>query len=89
VANVDQVCNEIRARLEVVANNLLHIAQGRGKFVDANDCGAGADRRGVRPFCEGGGWRRLLIPATESRCSNDHVSWLELIAIGATRDGRV
>ena len=34
---VDQVCNEIRARLEVVANNLLHIAHGRGKFADAND----------------------------------------------------
>ena len=34
---VDQVCNEIRARLEVVANNLLHIAQGSGKFADAND----------------------------------------------------
>ena len=34
---VDQACNEIRARLEVVANNLLHIAQGSGKFGDAND----------------------------------------------------
>ena len=34
---VDQVCNEIRARLELVANNLLHIAQGSGKFVDASD----------------------------------------------------
>jgi hypothetical protein len=34
---VDQACNEIRARLEVVANNLLRIAQGSGKFVDAND----------------------------------------------------
>lgn len=34
---VDQACNEIRARLEVVANNLLRIAQGSGKFVDSND----------------------------------------------------
>ena len=34
---VDQVCNEIRARLEGVANSLLHIAQGSGKFADAND----------------------------------------------------
>jgi hypothetical protein len=34
---VDQVCNEIRTRLEVVANSLLHIAQGSGKFGDAND----------------------------------------------------
>jgi hypothetical protein len=34
---VDQVCNEIRARLEVVANSLLHIAQSNGKFADAND----------------------------------------------------
>jgi hypothetical protein len=34
---VDQARNEIRARLEVVANNLLRIAQGSGKFVDAND----------------------------------------------------
>ena len=34
---VDQVCNQIRARLEVVANNLLHIARGSGKFADAND----------------------------------------------------
>jgi hypothetical protein len=34
---VDQACNEIRARLEVVANNLLRISQGSGKFVDAND----------------------------------------------------
>ena len=34
---VDQVCNEIRARLELVADSLLHIAQGSGKFADAND----------------------------------------------------
>ena len=34
---VDQVCNEIRARLEGVAKSLLHIAQGSGKFADAND----------------------------------------------------
>jgi hypothetical protein len=34
---IDQVCNEIRARLDVVANNLLHMAQGSGRFVDAND----------------------------------------------------
>ena len=34
---VDQACYEIRARLEVVANNLLRIAQGSGKFADAND----------------------------------------------------
>jgi hypothetical protein len=34
---VAQACNEIRARLEVVASNLLHIAQGSGRFVDAND----------------------------------------------------
>jgi len=33
----DQICNEIRARLEVVANSLLHVAQGSGKFADAND----------------------------------------------------
>jgi len=33
----DQACNEIRARLEVVANNLLRIAQGSGKFADASD----------------------------------------------------
>ena len=33
---VDQVCNEIRARLEGVANSLLHIAQG-SEFADAND----------------------------------------------------
>jgi hypothetical protein len=34
---VAQARNEIRARLEVVASNLLHIAQGSGRFVDAND----------------------------------------------------
>jgi hypothetical protein len=34
---VDQACNEIRARPEVAANNLLHIAQGSGKFGDASD----------------------------------------------------
>ena len=34
---VDQACNEIRARLEVVGNSLLRIAQGSGKFADAND----------------------------------------------------
>ena len=34
---LDQACNEIRARLEIVANSLLHIAQGGGKFTDAND----------------------------------------------------
>ena len=34
---VDQACNEIRARLEVVANSLLRIAHGIGKFSDPND----------------------------------------------------
>ena len=34
---LDQACNEIRARLEIVANSLLHIAQGGGEFADAND----------------------------------------------------
>lgn len=31
---LDQACNQIRQRLEVVANSLLRLAQGTGKFAD-------------------------------------------------------
>jgi hypothetical protein len=34
---LDQVCDQIRQRLEVVGNNLLRVSQGTGKFADPND----------------------------------------------------
>jgi hypothetical protein len=34
---LDQVCDQIRQRLEVVGNNLVRASQGIGKFADPGD----------------------------------------------------
>jgi hypothetical protein len=34
---LDQVCDQIRERLEVVGNSLLRVSQGSGRFADVGD----------------------------------------------------